>query len=68
MGLQMLFTESKTFEQLLSNGLSNSATTRTFSAFYTGKSPKTCNLKNIHWPLFSALDFIKCAIFGFDRH
>ena len=50
----------------MSNGLSNSATTRAFSTFYTGKSPKTCNSKNICYPFFSALGAPNTLIFGLE--
>ena len=48
----MLFTESKIFERLQSNGLSNSATTHTFSSFYS--------------PFFSSLGCPKCLSSGLE--
>ena len=66
MGLKMLLTRHKNFARLMSNGLSNSAPTRAFSTFYTGKSPKMRNLKNVRQRFFSALGAPNIPIFGLE--
>ena len=62
----MLLTRYKNFARLMSNGLSNSAPTRAFSTFYTGKSPKMRHLKNVSYRFFSALGAPNIPIFGLE--